>query len=179
MSPPIDGGGEVDNPAVASLDSISAAEDSAWREILQYFSAATQIGLTATPNWTACTTAGAARGFVVVVIAGSISCIIAAASLPAGTVTAWLISVSQKRRRSLDENPDALGCGIQLRRLEECAGRPTGGGVRLSAGGRRFRLRQPYNYACECQAETPRLHQRTKCSSISATPAATLIPVCC
>ncbi|MGA7238857.1 MAG: DEAD/DEAH box helicase family protein [Bryobacteraceae bacterium] len=30
----------------------SAAEDSAWREILQYFSAATQIGLTATPKET-------------------------------------------------------------------------------------------------------------------------------
>jgi type I restriction enzyme, R subunit len=26
-----------------------AAEDSAWREILEYFSSATQIGLTATP----------------------------------------------------------------------------------------------------------------------------------
>jgi type I restriction enzyme, R subunit len=31
----------------------SAAEDSAWREILEYFSAATQIGLTATPKETA------------------------------------------------------------------------------------------------------------------------------
>jgi type I restriction enzyme, R subunit len=31
----------------------SAAEDSAWREILEYFSAATQIGLTATPRETA------------------------------------------------------------------------------------------------------------------------------
>ena len=31
----------------------SAAEDSAWREILDYFSAATQIGLTATPKETA------------------------------------------------------------------------------------------------------------------------------
>ncbi len=30
----------------------SAAEDSAWREILEYFSAATQIGLTATPKET-------------------------------------------------------------------------------------------------------------------------------
>ncbi|MCY5962128.1 DEAD/DEAH box helicase family protein, partial [Salmonella enterica subsp. enterica serovar 1,4,[5],12:i:-] len=30
----------------------SASEDSAWREILDYFSAATQIGLTATPNET-------------------------------------------------------------------------------------------------------------------------------
>src|SRR5258708_20825526 len=30
----------------------SAAEDSAWREILAYFSAATQIGLTATPKET-------------------------------------------------------------------------------------------------------------------------------
>ena len=30
----------------------SAAEDSAWREILQYFSSATQIGLTATPRET-------------------------------------------------------------------------------------------------------------------------------
>jgi type I site-specific restriction endonuclease len=30
-----------------------AAEDSAWREILEYFSAATQIGLTATPKETA------------------------------------------------------------------------------------------------------------------------------
>jgi len=30
----------------------SAADDSAWREILEYFSAATQIGLTATPNET-------------------------------------------------------------------------------------------------------------------------------
>src|SRR6476646_7785017 len=31
----------------------SAAEDSAWREILEYFSSATQIGLTATPKETA------------------------------------------------------------------------------------------------------------------------------
>ena len=31
----------------------SAAEDSAWREILEYFSGATQIGLTATPKETA------------------------------------------------------------------------------------------------------------------------------
>jgi type I restriction enzyme R subunit len=31
----------------------SAAEDSAWREILEYFSAATQIGMTATPRETA------------------------------------------------------------------------------------------------------------------------------
>src|SRR5258705_12627392 len=30
----------------------SAAEDSAWREILEYFSSATQIGLTATPKGT-------------------------------------------------------------------------------------------------------------------------------
>jgi type I restriction enzyme R subunit len=30
----------------------SAAEDSAWREILSYFSSATQIGLTATPKET-------------------------------------------------------------------------------------------------------------------------------
>src|SRR5204862_5185272 len=30
----------------------SAAEDSAWREILEYFSSATQIGLTATPKET-------------------------------------------------------------------------------------------------------------------------------
>jgi type I restriction enzyme R subunit len=30
----------------------SAAEDSAWREILEYFSEATQIGLTATPKET-------------------------------------------------------------------------------------------------------------------------------
>ena len=30
----------------------SAAEDSAWREILDYFSSATQIGLTATPKET-------------------------------------------------------------------------------------------------------------------------------
>ena len=30
----------------------SAAEDSAWRQILEYFSAATQIGLTATPKET-------------------------------------------------------------------------------------------------------------------------------
>ena len=30
----------------------SAAEDSAWREILEYFSSATQIGLTATPRET-------------------------------------------------------------------------------------------------------------------------------
>jgi type I restriction enzyme, R subunit len=30
----------------------SAAEDSAWREILEYFSAATQIGMTATPRET-------------------------------------------------------------------------------------------------------------------------------
>ena len=30
----------------------SAAEDSAWREILDYFSAATQIGMTATPKET-------------------------------------------------------------------------------------------------------------------------------
>src|SRR4029077_10007056 len=30
----------------------SAAEDSAWREILEYFSGATQIGMTATPNGT-------------------------------------------------------------------------------------------------------------------------------
>jgi type I restriction enzyme R subunit len=33
----------------------SAAEDSAWREILEYFSAATQLGLTATPKETATT----------------------------------------------------------------------------------------------------------------------------
>jgi type I restriction enzyme R subunit len=32
----------------------SAAEDSAWREILEYFSAATQIGMTATTRETAC-----------------------------------------------------------------------------------------------------------------------------
>ena len=32
----------------------SAAEDSAWREILEYFSSATQIGLTATPKETKC-----------------------------------------------------------------------------------------------------------------------------
>ena len=32
----------------------SAAEDSAWREILEYFSSATQIGLTATPRETRC-----------------------------------------------------------------------------------------------------------------------------
>ncbi|MCV5216697.1 DEAD/DEAH box helicase family protein, partial [Escherichia coli] len=30
----------------------SAAEDSAWREILEYFGSATQIGLTATPKET-------------------------------------------------------------------------------------------------------------------------------
>ena len=30
----------------------SAAEDSAWREILEYFNSATQIGLTATPKET-------------------------------------------------------------------------------------------------------------------------------
>jgi type I restriction enzyme R subunit len=30
----------------------SASEDSAWREILEYFSSATQIGLTATPKET-------------------------------------------------------------------------------------------------------------------------------
>src|SRR5215467_13885646 len=30
----------------------SAAEDSAWREILEYFSGATQIGMTATPKET-------------------------------------------------------------------------------------------------------------------------------
>ena len=30
----------------------SAAEDSAWRQILEYFSAATQVGLTATPKET-------------------------------------------------------------------------------------------------------------------------------
>jgi len=30
----------------------SAAEDSAWREILDHFSSATQIGLTATPKET-------------------------------------------------------------------------------------------------------------------------------
>src|SRR5208337_1467289 len=30
----------------------SAAEDSAWREILQYFASATQIGMTATPKET-------------------------------------------------------------------------------------------------------------------------------
>ena len=30
----------------------SAAEDSAWREILEYFGAATQIGMTATPKET-------------------------------------------------------------------------------------------------------------------------------
>jgi type I restriction enzyme R subunit len=31
---------------------VSAAEDSAWREILEYFSGATQVGLTATPKET-------------------------------------------------------------------------------------------------------------------------------
>jgi len=30
----------------------SAADDAAWREILEYFSSATQIGLTATPKET-------------------------------------------------------------------------------------------------------------------------------
>ena len=35
----------------------SAAEDSAWREILEYFSSATQIGLTATPKETKAPTA--------------------------------------------------------------------------------------------------------------------------
>jgi type I restriction enzyme R subunit len=39
-------------PVTALALVVSAAEDSAWREILEHFSGATQIGLTATPRET-------------------------------------------------------------------------------------------------------------------------------
>jgi hypothetical protein len=92
---------------------------------------------------------GRARGFVVVVIAGPLSCIIAPGSLRAGAVTVWPMRVRQRRRDCVGYGRvERFGCAWVLdsatpsqspRSPKGCTGKLTGGCARLSVDGSRLR----------------------------------------